>query len=98
MELHPRVRNFHGLAQPQVLFVVGVEPGSPAEAAGLKEGDYLVAFADQPVASSDDLFRLLTREKIGAFQYLTVLRNQQKLELRITPVESGARRARVVAG
>jgi len=95
--LHPRVRNFHALAQEQALFVVGVEPGTPAAAAGLREGDFLVAFADQPVASSDDLFRLLTQEKIGAFQYLTVLRNQQRLELRITPVESGTRRARVVA-
>jgi S1-C subfamily serine protease len=98
VELHPRVRNFHGLTQQQALFVVGVELGTPAEAAGLREGDFLITFADQPVTSSDDLFRLLTREKIGAFQYLTVLRNQQKLELRITPVESGARWARVVAG
>ncbi|GAB3879054.1 hypothetical protein GCM10028824_41810 [Hymenobacter segetis] len=97
VELHPRVRNFYGLTQQQALFVVGIEPGTPAEATGLREGDFLVAFADQPVASSDDLFRLLTQEKIGAFQYLTVLRSQHKLELRITPIASGARPARVLA-
>ena len=93
--LHPRLVNFHQLPAAQALFVVSVEAGSPAEATGLREGDYVLAFADQPVASTDDLFRLLTRERIGAFQYLTVLRGQQKLELRITPVDSGARPARV---
>ncbi|WP_310391687.1 trypsin-like peptidase domain-containing protein [Hymenobacter sp.] len=99
VDLHPRVVNFHQLPARTALFVVSVESGSPAEAAGLRAGDFVVAFADQPVASSDDLFRLLTREKIGAFQYLTVLRGQQKLDLRITPVESGAgpARARPVA-
>ncbi len=95
VDLHPRVVSFHQLPTRQALFVVGVEAGSPAEAAGLREGDFVIAFADQPVASSDDLFRLLTQEKIGAFQFLTVLRNQQKVELRITPVDSGAAQARL---
>ena len=93
--LHPRLVNFHQLPAGRALFVVGVETGSPAEAAGLREGDYVVAFADQPISSSDDLFRLLTQEKIGAFQFVTVLRGQQQLELRITPAESrGAGRRR----
>ena len=46
-------------------------------------------------SSTDALFRLLTQEKIGAFQFLTVLRNQQTVELRITPIESGSARARL---
>jgi S1-C subfamily serine protease len=95
VDLHPRVVSFHQLPTCQALFVVGVEAGSPAAQAGLREGDFVIAFADQPVASADDLFRLLTREKIGAFQFLTVLRNQQKVELRVTPIESGAVRARL---
>lgn len=96
--LHPRVINFHQLPARKALFVVSVEPGTPAEAADLREGDFIVAFADQPVQSSDDLFRLLTQEKIGLFQSLTVLRSQQKLELRITPGESSSTvRARPVA-
>ncbi|ALW85914.1 serine protease [Hymenobacter sedentarius] len=93
--LHPRVVNFHQLPTHQALFVVSVEAGSPAEVGGLREGDFVVAFADQPVASSDDLFRLLTHEKIGAFHYLTVLRGQQILDLRITPVDNSAGQARV---
>ncbi len=92
--LHPRVVSFHQLPTRQALFVVGVEAGSPAAQAGLREGDFIIGFADQPVASADDLFRLLTQERIGAFQVLTVLRHQQKLNLRITPVESGGARAR----
>ena len=97
IDLHPRVVSFHQLPARQALFVVGVEAGSPAEAADLREGDFVVAFADQPVASADDLFRLLTQDKIGAFQFMTVLRNQQKVELRITPTESTARARLMVA-
>lgn len=92
--LHLRVANFHRLPARQALFV---EAGSPAEAAGLRAGGFVVAFADQPVASTADLFRLLTQEKIGAFQYLTALRHQQKLELRLTPVDGSAGPARAAA-
>jgi S1-C subfamily serine protease len=88
VDLNSRVIHFHQLKNRQGLFVVSVETGSPAEQAGVREGDFIVAFCDQKVESSDDLFRLLTKDKIGAFQYLTVLRNQQKLDLRITPVEN----------
>ncbi len=91
VDLHNRIINFHGLKNKKGLFVVSVEPGTPAERAGLREGDFIIAFCDHPVESTDDLFRLLTRDKIGAFQYIAVLRNQQKLDLRITPVESNPR-------
>ncbi|MBC7923980.1 MAG: trypsin-like peptidase domain-containing protein [Ferruginibacter sp.] len=90
VDLHSRVINFHVLKNKQGLFVVSVEPGTPAEQAGIREGDFIIAFCDRPVESSDDLFRLLTRDKIGAFQFITVLRNGQKLDLRITPVENNA--------
>ncbi len=36
-------------------YVGSIHPGSPAEAAGLKVGDVIVAVGDKPVASVDDL-------------------------------------------
>jgi S1-C subfamily serine protease len=91
VDLHSRVIQFHHLKNRRGLFVVSVEAGSPAEKAGIQEGDFIVAFCDRDVESSDDLFRLLTKDKIGAFQYITVLRHQQKLDLRVTPVENNTR-------
>ncbi len=74
-------------------FLLSVEPYSPAEYAGIKDGDFIVSFNDVDVASADDLFRMLTEEKIGIFQYITIIRDQVKLDIRITPVEKKSSRA-----
>jgi S1-C subfamily serine protease len=87
----PRLAHYHELKNKRALFVVKVEPNSPAGAAGVKDGDFVVAFNDIPIESSDDLFRMLTEEKIGIFQHLTVVRNDQKFDVRVTPVEARQR-------
>jgi glutaredoxin 3 len=42
-------------------YVGGVNPGSPAEAAGLKIGDVIVAVDDRPVRSADELANALAQ-------------------------------------
>jgi S1-C subfamily serine protease len=75
----------------RVLFVVSVEPNSPAWNAGIRDGDFIVAFNGVSVESSDDLFKMLTEEKIGIFQDATVIRHDKKIDLRVTPVEARMR-------
>jgi hypothetical protein len=41
--------------------------------------------------SSDDLFKMLTEEKIKIFQDVTVIRHDKKIDLRVTPVEARMR-------
>jgi S1-C subfamily serine protease len=65
-----------------------IEPGSPASAAGLKEGDVILAFAGVPVSGVDDLHRLLTEDRIGRVTDITVLRRGRREALAITPAES----------
>jgi S1-C subfamily serine protease len=83
--LHRRVVRFHSLQSESGVFVVSVEPNSPAKLAGLREGDLIVAFRDQPIAGVDDLHRLLTEEQAGVGASMTILRDLKKQSLWIEP-------------
>lgn len=54
------------LNQETGLLVVSVEPGGPAEKAGLFMGDTLIALAGQPIRHLDDLLAALSSDRIGA--------------------------------
>ncbi len=65
----------------------GVVPGSPAEAAGLLPGDYLVALAGRPVIDATQLSHLAASLPVGEPATLTVIRSGSELTLPITPTE-----------
>jgi len=83
-----RVVRYFGLAIQTAVFVVGVEPNSPAQQAGLKEGDLIVAFGELPVRGIDDLLRLLTEDRVGTTVPVTVIRGTERHQLAVTPKES----------
>ena len=84
------VRFFHLPVESGIL-VVSIEENSPAQKAGLSEGDIIVGFDGQPTAGIDDLHRMLTEEKVGMGTSLTVIRRTEKLILPIIPEESKIR-------
>src|ERR1051325_1067857 len=84
--LHRRVVRFYDLPPEGGVLVLGVENESPAEVAGLQEADVIVAFGEKPVATVDDLHRLLTEEEIGKAATLTVIRRTEKLALTVVPI------------
>ena len=86
-----RVVRFHGLTSESGVRVMSIEPRSPAQRAGVQEGDVIVAYAGQPVEGIDDLHRLLTGEQVGVEAQINVIRRAQKLVLRIAPAEAAAR-------
>ncbi len=61
-----------------------VEAGSPADRAGVRAGDKVVAFEGTPVAVWEDLVRLVHRSP-GRPGRLTVERNGQRVDLVVTP-------------
>jgi S1-C subfamily serine protease len=67
--------------------VVAVENGGPADQAGVLEEDVIVALADLPVASVDDLHRLLAQLPVGVAALLTFLRGPRRLERLVVPDE-----------
>jgi len=85
--LHRRVVRAHGFPVESGIFVVSVEPESPALHAGIRDGDILVGFDSQPVPDIDSLHRVLTENRVGVLASITLLRGTEKLEVKITPME-----------
>ena len=83
-----RVIRFHNLPAETGILVVSVEPHSPAEHAGLKEGDVLLAYDEHPTPGIDHLHLLLTEARVGVASPLTILRGLDKRILPIVPEES----------
>lgn len=66
------------------LLVNSVEPGSPAEKAGLKAGDVVTEAEGERVEDAEDLSRLVNRREEGEVT-LTVVRDQKRRTVRLTP-------------
>jgi S1-C subfamily serine protease len=84
---------FYNLPRETGVLVVSSEKNSPAERAGLREGDLIVAFNDEPIGSVHDLHKILVHDRIGVSATLVVIRHTEKLELPILPAESQPRSA-----
>ncbi len=87
IDLVPKLRAIHQLKNQQALFITRIEHDSPADKGGLASGDIIYAFNDKVIETSDQLFKILTEDKVGQFQYISILRDNQKKELRVTPSE-----------
>jgi S1-C subfamily serine protease len=75
------------LGHPRALRVVEVVSGSPAEVAGLRRGDLLLAAGKVPMRGAQDLQRLMFADAIGRAIELTVLRNGAMVDVVAVPAE-----------
>jgi S1-C subfamily serine protease len=85
-----RTVRHHALAAERAVRVESLEPGGPAERAGLEPGDVIVVYDGQPVQGIDDLHRLLTADRIGKSTRVSVLRRGRLLELPVAATERSA--------
>jgi S1-C subfamily serine protease len=69
------------------VMVTTVAANGAASVAGLEEGDVIVGFAGQPVGGIDDLHRLLSTERAGKPQNVSLLRGTALKHLMIVPRE-----------
>ncbi|MBI4277777.1 MAG: trypsin-like peptidase domain-containing protein [Armatimonadetes bacterium] len=68
--------------------VISVARGSPADVAGLQEGDLILGLDGEPLRGIDDLVRRLAREAVGTEVTLDVLRDRERLTLRARLAEA----------
>ncbi|MBU3650094.1 MAG: PDZ domain-containing protein, partial [Limnohabitans sp.] len=73
-----------GLPKPQGALVRAVEPGSPAEKAGLEPGDIILRFDGKAIEKSTDLPRFVGNTKPGTRSSLQVWRRGATREMTIT--------------
>jgi len=74
----------HDLPEGKGLIVRRVLPDSPAEKAGIKDGDILAEANEKPLVELEDLIKVISKsegKKIG----LVVYRNGEKKQLSVTP-------------
>jgi len=66
--------------------VVNVADGSPAQRAGIREGDIVVKLGDRDIHSSDELVVAVRDSTIGQDTPVTVVRDGGRVELQVKPV------------
>jgi S1-C subfamily serine protease len=86
-----RLRHTAGLVQDSAVMVAQVEPGSPADRAGIVSGDILLTLDGIPVTGADDLIRLLAGDKIGRTVAIEARRNGEHRRMSLVPGERPAR-------
>ena len=75
----------NGLAIASAVFVTAVSSGAPAEHAGLRDGDVIVALDQEAVTAVEDLHRQLDDRRIGVPTSLTILRGGVRRTLTAVP-------------
>jgi S1-C subfamily serine protease len=75
------------LLQTTVVEVQAVEPGAPADDAGVQVGDFVVELGDQPVSSVDDLHKLLTQLPVGIPAAIVLIREDRRMQRFVVPGE-----------
>lgn len=84
-----QIVRYYDLPNTNGILVISMDDDSPAKRAGLQEGDVIVAFAGERVDGIDELHRLLTEERVGISQEISIVRRTELLKLDIIPLERG---------
>jgi serine protease Do len=75
------------LESPDGALIASVDPGSPADKAGLKPGDVVLAFNGQPVDDPNKLPRLVAATKPGTGATLKIWRDGKAEDVKFTATE-----------
>src|SRR6202158_5982842 len=83
-ELGTNPMTLKALGAPYGVVIEGVEPGSPAEKAGLKGGDVITSVNGQAVKTGNDLVNPIAQAPIGSKVKLTYIRDRSQKEAHAT--------------
>jgi serine protease Do len=78
-DLNDDLRNYFAIKETRGVIVLKVYQNSPAARAGLKEGDLILAFNNQPVRASRDLINMVANSEVGDSAAIDIVRGRKKI-------------------
>ncbi|HEX8136888.1 MAG TPA: DegQ family serine endoprotease [Pyrinomonadaceae bacterium] len=97
-QVTPDLASSLGLPNARGALVSSVQPGSPAERAGLKRGDVITAINGAPISDSNSLRNQIARTQPGTEVTLTISRDNREQQVRVTLGELPADKSRAATG
>lgn len=79
-----------GLPAAEGALVVGVVPGSPAQRAGIRQGDVFVELNGRSIKTPDDLVNAIRETRVGEAVTAVIYRNGQRLQVTLVVNERPA--------
>lgn len=90
VNINPKILRHYHLPNQKGLFVVSIEPNSPASRSQVKEGDIITSFHGKPVNTLSGLFKELTHKEILTLTDISVIRHTELLNFSIAPTQKAA--------
>jgi S1-C subfamily serine protease len=88
--INPKILRHYHLPNQKGLFVVSIEPDSPAALSQIKEGDIIISFNGKTMNNTQELFKELTKKEILNMTDVSLIRHTELLNVNIFPVERKA--------
>ncbi len=82
-DISPELAESFRLPTTNGTLIAGVQPGGPAERAGVRRGDILVAVESQKFSDSTEMLNLIAALRPGNPATLTILRDREEKQVRI---------------
>ncbi len=82
-EVTRELADAYGLERPAGALIAGIEPGSPAAEAGLRQGDVVTEFNGRALNLSAELPQSVGRAKVGESYRLTVVRERKPMTVMV---------------
>jgi len=83
-DLTPELAEYYGLDQRKGVLVTQVFKGDPADQAGVRQNDIIVAINDQPVATGRELSAIIANTPVGRKTKITLIREGRERTLTAT--------------